>query len=327
MLLSIPYSRYIFYPIPWYSFLIVLGASLAIMIATKEERRLGIKKDTVIDLALFLLPAGIIGARVYYVIFSWPQFQNDILSVFRIWEGGLAIYGGIIAGLITIVIFCKKRHLSALLLCDIIVPGLALAQSIGRWGNYFNMEAYGYRITNPLFCFFPVAVQIPSDGDAWHLATFFYESLWDLIIFVLLVTFRKRVRHKTGSVFLAYSFLYACGRFVIEDLRMDSLYTASSVRISQLLSAIICFTVIIYCHLAAKKNHIQRSFNGLLMVICSLSIIPMLVYSLFPSYFSFLEHNQKVLLLILLSIILIIVFFSYYIKLFVTETDHADNKA
>ena len=97
---SVPASRYILYPIPWYSFLIVLGVVLAVFLACREERRLGLKKDTVIDLVLWLLPAGILGARIYYVIFSWDQFSGDLLSVLRVWEGGLAIYGGVIAGLI-----------------------------------------------------------------------------------------------------------------------------------------------------------------------------------------------------------------------------------
>ena len=174
---SIPYSRYLVGSIPWYSILIVTGVVLAIALACHEERRAGLPRDTVIDLALWLLPFGIAGARIYYVVFSWDSFRNDLLSVFRIWEGGLAIYGGIIAGVIVLLVFCRVRKMRPLPLCDIIVPGLALAQCIGRWGNWFNMEAYGFTVTDPRLCFFPFAVQIPADGYAWHLATFFYESL------------------------------------------------------------------------------------------------------------------------------------------------------
>ena len=118
-MLSVPYSRYLIYPIPWDSFLIVLGVVLAVLIACREEKRAGLKKDTVIDLALWLLPGGIIGARIYYVVFSWNQFRDDFLSVFRIWEGGLAIYGAIISGLIVLLVFCRHRGLSPLLLCDL----------------------------------------------------------------------------------------------------------------------------------------------------------------------------------------------------------------
>ena len=111
-MLSIPYSRYIVYPIPWYSFLIVLGAALAVILASREERRVGLPKDTIIDLTLRLLPIGILGARLYYVIFSFDQFRSDLFSIFRIWEGGLAIYGGVIAGIITILVFARRRRLS-----------------------------------------------------------------------------------------------------------------------------------------------------------------------------------------------------------------------
>ena len=144
---SVPYSRYLIYPVTWYSFLIVVGASLALFLSCREEKHARLPRDTVLDLALWLIPGGIIGARVYYVVFSFHQFQNDLFSVFRVWEGGLAIYGGIIAGLLVLFIFCRRRNISFLLLCDIIVPGLALAQAIGRWGNWFNMEAYGLPVS------------------------------------------------------------------------------------------------------------------------------------------------------------------------------------
>lgn len=242
---SIPYSRYLFYPVTWYSFLIVTGAALAIFLACKEEKRVGLPKDTVLDLALRIIPGGIIGARLYYVAFSFSQFRNDLFSVFRIWEGGLAIYGGIIAGLLVLCLFCRRRKLSFLLLCDILAPGLALAQSVGRWGNWFNTEAFGLPVTGSFPRFFPLAVQIPSDGYSWHLATFFYESLWDFAIFLFLIFARRTfLKRKKGDVFFFYLFLYAAGRLVIEELRTDSLF-ASSVRISQLLSVLICIIILI----------------------------------------------------------------------------------
>ena len=219
---SIPYSRYLIYPVTWYSFLIVLGASLALFLSCREEKRARLARDTVLDLALWLIPGGIIGARIYYVLFSFEQFQDDLLSVFRIWEGGLAIYGGIIAGLLIMFLFCRHRNVSFLLMCDIIVPGLAVAQAIGRWGNWFNMEAYGLPVTGSFPCFFPLAVQIPADGYTWHLATFFYESAWDFIVFVFLLLSRHTLlNRKKGDVFFFYLFLYASGRLIIEEMRMD----------------------------------------------------------------------------------------------------------
>ena len=242
-----PASRYIVGSLPWYSVLIVFGALLAIVLASREERRTGLKKDTVLDLALWVLPLGIVGARIYYVAFSWADFRDNPLSVLRIWEGGIAIYGAVIAGLIVVLVFSRIKKLPPLLLCDLVAPGLVLAQGIGRWGNYFNMEAYGAAVENPALCFFPFAVYIPADPAApWHLATFFYESVWDILVFAALMILRRRLFRKQGDVFFFYAFLYACGRLVIEDFRMDSLYAASSVRVSQLLSVLVCVALLVY---------------------------------------------------------------------------------
>ena len=238
---SIPYSRYIVGPVPWYSFLIVAGVVLAIVLACRGVRRTALPRDTVIDLALWLLPFGIAGARIYYVIFSWNSFQDDFLSVFRIWEGGLAIYGGIIAGVIVLLVFCRVRKLQPLLLCDIIVPGLALAQCIGRWGTGFNMEAYGFTVKDPRLCFFPFAVQIPADGYTWHLAAFFYESLWDFLVFLYLVIARRKLFLRDGDAFFSYLFLYGAGRLVIEQMRTDSLYLGPEewgIRVSQVIGIV-----------------------------------------------------------------------------------------
>ena len=310
---AIPYSRYIVYPIPWYSFLIVLGAALAVFIASREEQRVGLKKDTIIDLSLFLLPAGILGARIYYVLFSWQDFRNDIGSVFRIWEGGLAIYGGIIAGFVTILIFCRKRRLPFLLLCDIIVPGLALAQSIGRWGNYFNIEAYGWTVQNPHFCLFPLAVQVPADGYAWHLATFFYESVWDFIVFIYLLARRKR-SHRQGAIFFSYAFLYACGRLVIEELRLDSLYAASSVRISQLISVLICILIFILCQIRFSRSEKRKLPFMLWTSVFSVSLLLLLIYSLFPSSLLSLSQENRIIILLVCSATLIISYELYFSK-------------
>ncbi len=237
--MSIPYSRYVFGSLPWYGLLIVCGIAAAIGFSTHEEKRLGLKQDTVIDAALWVIPAGLIGARLYYVIFQWELFAPDPLSILRLWEGGLAIYGAVIGGLIGVLLFARRRKIQPALLTDMVVPGLAFAQSIGRWGNYFNMEAYGRPITDSAWQFFPVGVQIPSgDGYVWHMATFFYESCWDMLVFLLL-WFVIRKRTKTpGTTTLWYLLLYGTGRFLIEGLRMDSLMTGS-IRVSQLLSLLL----------------------------------------------------------------------------------------
>ena len=312
---SIPYSRYIVGRIPWYSFLIVIGALMAIVLACREERRAGLPKDTVIDLALFLLPGGIIGARLYYVIFSWPQFRHDLLSIFRIWEGGLAIYGGIIGGLLV------------LILCDISAPGLVLAQALGRWGNWFNIEAYGLTVTDPSLCFFPFAVQVPEDGYAWHMATFFYESFWNLLVFVFLMIGRRKRLRLRGDVFCFYLLLYAAGRLVIEELRLDSLYATSSVRVSQLLSILLCIGVVIrYTVLLRRQERLSAPLKYAVLPVSAASVLA-LVFALFGSFSASWPLSGIVLFLSGYSLIMIAVLFLLHHALPLPEVRHADDEA
>ena len=239
-----PYSRYVFGTLPWYSVLILMGICLALWLATREERRLGLPRDTVVDLALWLIPAGIVGARVYYVLFAWDVFRDNPVSVLYVWQGGLAIYGAILAGIAAALAFSRKRKLALGTLTDLIVPGLALAQALGRWGNYFNMEAYGLTVTDPAWQFFPFAVLIPgSEGGVWHMATFFYESVWDFSVFAALMLLRRRTLRR-GDLTLWYVLLYGGGRLIVEGLRLDSLMTTGgSARVSQLLSVALCMGV------------------------------------------------------------------------------------
>ena len=269
---AIPYSRYVFGTLPWYSVLIVLGMALALLLCTREEKRLGLPRDTVVDLALYVIPCGIIGARLYYVAFSWETFAGDLLRILRIWEGGLAVYGGVIGGLLAALVFSRVRKMPLPTLTDIIVPGLALAQAIGRWGNYFNMEAYGAVITNPAWQFFPAGVLIPGGGGyVWHMATFFYESAWNLCVFTALMCLRRRA-FRRFDLTCWYFLLYGAGRFVIEGLRTDSLTVFGGFRVSQLLSAGMMLFV-----LGWFARHAGRNRRGWL----SASVMTVLLYVLF----------------------------------------------
>lgn len=254
-MMSIPYSRYVFGAVPWYSVLIISGILAAIVLCSHEEKRLALPRDTVIDLIFWVLPLGLIGARLYYVIFQWPLYSGDLLAILRVWEGGLAIYGGVFGGLAGVLLFSWRRKINPFLLTDMIVPGLSLAQGIGRWGNYFNMEAYGQEITNPAWQFFPVGVQIPTgSGYTWHMATFFYESCWDIAVFLLLWFFIRKRSKTSGSTTLWYFLLYGIGRFLIEGLRTDSLMTGS-IRVSQLLSlALAAFSCMMLLILAIRRK-------------------------------------------------------------------------
>ena len=233
---AMPASRFAFGSVPWYSVLIVSAIVIGLSLCGHEQKRLKLPADLAIDLALCLIPSAIVGARLYYVAFSWDVFAADPLRILRIWEGGLAIYGGILGGAIALLLFCAVRHMPLLQLADVLVPALALGQGIGRWGNYFNMEAYGRLITNPQWQFFPAAVLIPVDsGYEWHMATFFYESCVDVLIFLVL--------------------WFGIGRAVIEGLRMDSLYSGS-IRISQIVSITLAAVGLIWLLIGtfARKN-------------------------------------------------------------------------
>lgn len=242
----------------------VLGIVAAILVGEGEERRLGLPKDTVIDLALAAVPCGIIGARLYYVAMSWESFASNPISILYIWEGGIAVYGSIIGGMLGVLLCARHKKLPYWRLIDALIPGVLLAQAIGRWGNYFNMEAYGAEIRNPLFQFFPLGVLIPQgDGYVWHMATFFYESLWDFCGFLALWRLRK-AQHENGSTFCWYLLIYGSGRFIIEHLREDSLYLGN-IRISQLLSLVLCAggaAVLLWRAAKERRGCIAAAFVG-----------------------------------------------------------------
>jgi len=223
------------WPVYWYAILISIGFLLGIFLAYRNAGKFGIKSSDIIDLVLFLLPISIIGARLYYVVFSWNDFKDNLLNIFKIHQGGLAIYGGIIAALITTVLFAKKRKILVLDLLDLLAPYLALGQAIGRWGNFVNQEAYG-AATN-----LPWRMQIFDQSTLSYISvhpTFLYESLWNFALFAFLIWFRKR-RKLSGEVLTLYLAFYGLGRCWIEGLRTDSLYLGP-IRISQLVAGV-CF--------------------------------------------------------------------------------------
>lgn len=280
---AMPPSRYAFGPITWYSLLIVTGIAVAIWLASKEEKRLQLPKDTVIDLAFWVIPFGIVGARLYYVALAWDQFSGDLIRILYIWKGGIAIYGAVIGGLIACFLFARKRKLSFLTLVDMIIPGLVLAQAIGRWGNYFNMEAYGETITNPLLQFFPFAVQIMENTmPVWHMATFFYESLWNFVVFIILMCIRKKL-YRPGDAMLWYLMLYGAGRAFIEGLRMDSLMSpGGGIRVSQWLSIAMClFGVMVYLSRCIQQKKYKAT--SIAAMLFSVSILAQLFVS-FTNY-------------------------------------------
>lgn len=237
----------------YYGMLIALGVLLGVFLAMKRESRLGLAKDTTIDLALVGVPAALVGARLYYVAFSWDFYKDDLWKILSVREGGMAIYGGVLAALLAGWIFSRVRKVPFASLADLAAPSLALGQAVGRWGNFVNQEAYGYAVTDPALCRFPIAVFIEADGR-WHLATFFYESAWCFLIvaFILLME-RKGRLCRPGDAFLWYLLLYGAERAVVEGLRTDSLMLGP-VRVSQLLAALLALGSLTALILRARRK-------------------------------------------------------------------------
>lgn len=259
----------------WYGVIMAIAMLIAVFIAYSEEKRKRLKKDTVIDMCLVVIPAGVIGARLYYVLFELENYINDPISILYVWQGGLAIYGAVIGGLLAAFIFAKVRKIRFLTIADIIAPGLVLAQALGRWGNFFNQEAFGLPVTqemlaaHPMLGYFPISVAIEgshyfdkalctacataANGAHLHLATFFYESAWCFIVFIVVWLTRKRMKHD-GDTFFLYVLLYSLERTFVEGLRGDSLWLikpsaagmADGVRVSQALSFVLFIAVLAF---------------------------------------------------------------------------------
>lgn len=230
----------------WYSVLILIAVLIGSFLAIKEAKKGKIGETFITDLILLLIPISIIGARIYYVIFNFEIYQNEILSIFKIWEGGLAIYGAIIAAIIFTFIYCRKREKPFISTLDILAPSVLLGQAIGRWGNFFNMEAYGPETTLA----FLQQLHLPQFiingmyiNGAYYQPMFLYESLWCLIGFIILMIMRKK-HPKAGKQVSFYFLWYGIGRIIIEGYREDSLYFLGF-RISQIVSLVLIIIGII----------------------------------------------------------------------------------
>lgn len=199
--------------IAWYGLLIAVGMMLGVLLAVKRAKNIGVSEEVVYDIALWSIPAGVLGARIYYVIFNLDYYSSDWSRVLQFRQGGLAIHGGIIVGFIVGYLICKKNNVNFLSMADVTAPSMILGQAIGRWGNYFNQEAYG-RPTE-----LPWAIII--DGVRVH-PTFLYESIWNIIVMSGLIYYTKKKKVE-GEIFFLYLIFYSLGRFFIEGLRTDSL--------------------------------------------------------------------------------------------------------
>ncbi len=211
----------------WYGILMATGMILGTLIALKEAKRVGLKEDDVLDLAIIAIPIGLLSARLYYVIFNWEYYSQNTSQILNFRGGGMAIHGALIGGILTGYIFTRIKKIDFLKMADAVIIGIPLAQAIGRWGNFINKEAYGGPTDLPW--------AIVVDGIKVH-PTFLYESIWDVTIFIFLWLFRKKKQYE-GQIIVYYVTLYSLGRFFIEGLRTDSLMIGP-LRMAQVISLI-----------------------------------------------------------------------------------------
>ena len=242
--------------IHWYSIFLFIAILIGSNLAIKEAKKQGFEEDFMVNLLFLTVIIGIVGARIYYVIFNFDYYQNNLLEIFKVWNGGLAIHGGIIAGLITIAIICYKKKINLLKILDYLVVGLIIAQAIGRWGNFFNGEAHG-AITSLNYL---ESLHLPKfiiegmyiNGN-YYIPTFLYESVWCFIGFIIMLIVRRKKFMNIGYLTSFYLVWYGVERFFVEGLRTDSLMFLS-LRVAQLVSLIMIIIGIVIFIYSLKKS-------------------------------------------------------------------------
>ena len=230
--------------IRWYGILIAFGMMTAVLISSKRAPKHGLTDNDVLDLALWMLPIGVIGARIYYVLFNLSSYHS-FSEMINIRAGGLAIHGGLIFGLIAVYFVCRHKHIAMLNMADLIIPTVALAQAIGRWGNFFNGEAHGGPTDLPW--------GIIVDGVKVH-PTFLYESIWCILLFIALSYFNEKKRTANGQTFALYMIFYSLERFFVEALRTDSLMIGPFKQAQVISFCAIILGICLYIYVTRNSN-------------------------------------------------------------------------
>ncbi len=270
MALSIPEGFYLFgHEIRFYGIISALGYLLGVLVACKNAKKRGLKTEDILTMACYVIPFCIIGARLCYV-FTYIERFHSFLDAIAIWNGGLIFYGGLIGGASALLLYCLIHKKSFLALADVLVPALAIGQALGRWGNFFNQEAYGYPVTDPAWQWFPFAVYIDHcsmtectcSGSGWHHATFFYESLLNVVIFTILMLLLHLSKIKqNGTLAALYLVMYGIVRYFIEGMRTDSVPLGTA-RFSQVLSLLfIACGLALLIFFAIKNKVFQKIYH------------------------------------------------------------------
>jgi len=237
----------------WYGVILALAFLAALLWCAHRARDFGIKEDDVYEEVLWLVPLGVVGCRIYYVIFQWDYYSKHLNEIIRVWDGGIAMYGGIIMGIIFLLIWTKKKHLSLGAVLDTDASGMLLAQSIGRWGNFMNREAFGAQ--TDIFC--RMGLTNPGEQTIYVHPTFLYESIWTLAGFIALNIWAKKGHRKyDGQLFIIYIMWYGLGRSWIEGLRTDSLWLIPGViRVSQMVAMASAAVMAVILIVQARRPH------------------------------------------------------------------------
>jgi len=256
--------------IAFYGVIIAIGMLVGVSVILKEAKRVGFNEDQFLDICIITIIVGVIGARIYYVVFAWDYYKDNPISALNIRQGGLAIYGGILAGIACLFVLSRIKKLSFLKVADVAILGVVIGQICGRWGNFFNREAFG-QYTNGLFAMLLPTTAVRSSADittemlsnivningvdyiSVH-PTFLYESLWNLGLLIILLSIRKKKKFD-GFVFFTYLILYGMGRFWIEGLRTDQLKLwGTNLAVSQLLAAVLVVLGVGLCTYFYKQS-------------------------------------------------------------------------
>lgn len=251
------------FEIRWYSLLMLVAIFIGLFLIKKEAQRLNLKYDFIFNMCFWAIIVGYICARLYYVLFNLDYYLKYPIEIFEVWNGGLAIHGGILFGLLTVIIYCKKYHAKTLKVLDILVVGLILGQAIGRWGNFFNGEAYGgittlehlQKLGLPEFIINGMYI-----NGAYHQPTFIYESIWTFFGFLVLLVVRRYKYLKTGQLTGVYLVWYSVGRIIIEGMRTDSLMLGNF-RVAQLVSGLLIILgilMIIFCKKGTRFDNLYK---------------------------------------------------------------------
>lgn len=227
--------------IRWYGIIMASAILIGILMALRESKKAGLKEDIILDLAIWTVPISVLCARLYYVMFSWSEYKNNLINVLAFRQGGMAIHGALIGAFLSGYIFIRVKKLNFLQLADIVAPSIVIGQAIGRWGNFLNQEAHGGPVTEKFISIFPTFIknQMLINGQYYH-PTFLYESISCFLIFIILIAYKK-YKSSNGELMAIYMILYSLERFIVEGLRTDSLMLGS-IRVAQLISLVISFS-------------------------------------------------------------------------------------